>query len=67
MLNSRMLRKIQCTQRSVERCMLGITRRNRKRNTYVCTWVRSMTKVTDIAERVKNLKWTYTEMLSERM
>jgi hypothetical protein len=33
MLNSRMLRKIQCTQRSIERYMLGITRRDRKRNT----------------------------------
>jgi hypothetical protein len=53
-LNSRMLHKIQCTQRSMERCMLGITRRDRKRN----TWVRSMT---DIAEGVKNLKWTQRE------
>jgi hypothetical protein len=52
MLNSRMLRKIQCIQRIMERCMLGITRRDRKRN----TWVRSMTKVAYIAERVKKLQ-----------
>jgi hypothetical protein len=75
MLNSRMLRNIQCTQRSMERCILGITRRVRKRN----TWVRSMTKVADIAERVKIFKWTHSEkngwqmdarntgMVSERM
>jgi hypothetical protein len=55
--------------------MLGITRRDRKRN----TWVRSMTKVGDIAERVKKSKWTHSEksgwqmdarntgMVSERM
>jgi hypothetical protein len=52
MLNSRMLRKIQCTRRSMERCMLGITRRDRKRN----TWVRSMIKVADIAVRVKRMR-----------
>jgi hypothetical protein len=33
----------------MERCMLGITIRDRKRN----TWVRSMTKVADIATREK--------------
>jgi hypothetical protein len=55
MLNSRILLKIQCTQRSMQRYMFGITRRDRKRN----TWVRSMTKVTDIVERVKNLKWQW--------
>jgi hypothetical protein len=47
-MNSRMLRKIQCTQRSMEICMLGITRRDRKRN----TWVRSMTKVAHIHSRM---------------
>jgi hypothetical protein len=58
MLNSRMLRKIQCTQRGMERCMLGITIRDRKRN----TWIRTMTKVADIAECVKKLKcWTHSE------
>jgi hypothetical protein len=50
-LNSRMLSQIQCAQISMERCVLGITRRDRKRN----TWVRSMPKVTDIAERVSRL------------
>jgi hypothetical protein len=75
MLNSRMLRKIECTQRSTKRCMLDMTRRDRKRN----TWVRSMIKVADVAERVKKLKWTHSEknrwqmdarntgMVSERM
>jgi hypothetical protein len=44
------------TQRSMERCMLGITRRDRKRN----TWVRSITTVADIAECVKKLNWTHS-------
>jgi hypothetical protein len=35
--------------------MLGITRIYHKRN----TWVRSMTKVVDMAERVKKLKWQW--------
>jgi hypothetical protein len=35
--------------------MLEIARRDRKRNTFV----RSMTKVADIAERVKKLKWQW--------
>jgi hypothetical protein len=74
-LNSRMLRKIHCTQRSMKRCMLGITRRDRKRN----TWIKSVTKVADVAERVKKLELTHSEknewqmdarntgMVSERM
>jgi hypothetical protein len=53
----------------------AITRSDRKRN----TWVTSMTKVADIAERVNKLKWTDSEknewqmdakntgMVSERM
>jgi hypothetical protein len=36
--------------------MLGITRRDRKRN----TWVRGVAKVADTAERVKKLKWTHS-------
>jgi hypothetical protein len=52
--------------------MVGITRSDRKRN----TWVRSMTKVGDMVERVKQMKWTHSEkngsqvdasMISERM
>jgi hypothetical protein len=55
--------------------MLSITRKDRKSN----TWVKRMTKVADIAEHVKKLKWTHSEknewqmdarntgMVSERM
>jgi hypothetical protein len=43
--------------------MLGITRRDRKRN----TWVKSMTKVADIAERVKKLKWQWPGHIARRM
>jgi hypothetical protein len=55
-----MLRKIQCTQRSMERCLLGIIIRDRKRN----TWVRSMTKVTDTYSRTSEkvaMGWTHSE------
>jgi hypothetical protein len=57
MLNSRTLRKIQCTQRSMERCMLGITRRHRKRN----TWVRCMGEKVEVAGRIARRidgRWT---------
>jgi hypothetical protein len=37
--------------------MLAITRKDRKRN----TWLRSMTKVADILEYAKKLKWTHSE------
>jgi hypothetical protein len=43
--------------------MLGITIRDRKRN----TWVRSMTKVVDIAERVKKLKWQWAVHIARRI
>ena len=39
----------------MERCMLGITRCDRKRN----TWVRNITRVTDIIERVMKLRWSW--------
>lgn len=43
------------TQRSMDRCVYGITRRDRKRN----TWVRGKTGVTDIIDKVKALKWKW--------
>ena len=43
-LNNRLHQKLQTSQRSMERYMLGITRRDRKRS----EWSRSQTKVTDI-------------------
>jgi hypothetical protein len=48
----------------MERCMLGITRRDREMN----TWVSSVNKVADIAERVKklNLKLNIARSLDGR-
>ena len=39
----------------MERYMLGITRRDRKRN----EWIRSQTKVTNVIYRIKALKWRW--------
>ena len=61
-LTNRTIRKLQTTQRSMERCMLGFTRRNRKRN----TWIREQTKVTDVICRVKKLKWNWVGHLARR-
>jgi hypothetical protein len=58
MLNSRMLCKIQCARRTMELCMLGITRGDRKRNTWV--------KVADMAECVKKLKWHIARRMDGR-
>ncbi|KAI5732128.1 hypothetical protein M8J77_021962 [Diaphorina citri] len=49
------MQRLQTTQRSMERSMLGITRRDRKR----ITWIRAKTKVMDVIERVKRLKWRW--------
>ena len=43
------------TQRAMERIMLHITLRDRKRN----TWIRARTRVTDVRERAARLKWQY--------
>ena len=61
-LTNRTVRKLQTTQRSMERCMLGFTRRDRKRN----TWIREQTKVTDVICRVKKLKWNWVGHLARR-
>ncbi|KAL1447418.1 hypothetical protein WDU94_003530 [Cyamophila willieti] len=54
-LTVRSIHRLQTTQRSMERSMLGFTRRDRKRN----TWIRAKTKVMDVIERVKRLKWRW--------
>ena len=54
-LNNRLHQKLQTSQGSMERYMLSVTRRDRKRN----EWIRSQTKVTDIIYRIKTLKWKW--------
>jgi len=61
-LNAAISQRLQTTQRSMERCMLGITRRDRKRN----TWVRKMTGVTDILGKVRSLKWMWAGHVARR-
>ena len=61
-LNAAITQRLQTTQRSMERCMLGITRRDRKRN----IWVRMKTGVTDIIEKIKSLKWMWAGHVARR-
>ena len=58
-LNNRLHQKLQTSPRGMKRYMLGITRRDRKRN----EWTRSLTKVADIIYRIKKIEmemgWPY--------
>ncbi len=48
-------RKLNSAQRGMERRMLGITWRDRKR----ASWIREQTKVEDILMTIKKKKWTW--------
>ncbi|HEG7136645.1 TPA: hypothetical protein SFG11_002777, partial [Staphylococcus aureus] len=61
-LNSAITQRLQTTQRGMERCMLGITRRDRKRN----TWVRQRTGVMDIIAKIRSLKWMWAGHVARR-
>ena len=50
-----MERKLQTTQRSMERMMLGYTRRDHKTN----KWIREQTKVKDVLTTAKRNKWRW--------
>ena len=54
-LTNKLASKLQVAQRSTERAMLNITRRDRKRN----EWVREQTRVVDIIAKAKSLKWEW--------
>ena len=58
-LNKDMERKLKTTQRSMERMMLGYTRRDRKRN----IWIREQTRVKDVLTTVKGIKWRWAGRL----
>jgi len=51
-----MTKKLQISQRRMERCMVGITKGDKKRNADI----RAQTKVLDIIIRDKRLKWIWT-------
>ena len=46
----------------MERYMMGLTRRDKKRS----TWVRSQTKVKDILATVQSLKWDWAGHVARR-
>ena len=54
-LTNKLASKLQVAQRSMERAMLNITRRDSKRN----EWVREQTKVLDIIAKAKSLQWKW--------
>lgn len=54
-LTQRMEERLRVTQRSMERAMIGITRRDKKTN----VWIRQQTGLQDIVARVKELKWQW--------
>ena len=54
-VTKRMQDRLRTTQRSMERAMLGITRKDRRTN----QWIRQQTGVQDIIVRIKQLKWQW--------
>lgn len=48
--------KLQVAQASMEQSMIGITRRDSKR----ITWIKQKTQVIDVIQRIKSLKWQWT-------
>lgn len=61
-LTKREIQKLQTAQRSMERSMLGISIRDKKR----ITWIRSKTGVMDIVEKIKRLKWRWAGHVASR-
>ena len=59
-LTKRMEQKLITAQHSMERCMLGFTKRDRK----TVAWVRSQTEVTDIIHTIKMKKWHWAGHLA---
>jgi Reverse transcriptase (RNA-dependent DNA polymerase) len=54
-ITKRMQERLRITQRSMERAMVGTTRRDRKTN----VWLRQQTGVQDIVCKIKKLKWQW--------
>jgi hypothetical protein len=49
------INKLRVSQRAMERAMLGISLRDKKRN----EWIRRKTGMTDVIHKVKSLKWEW--------
>ena len=54
-VTQRMQERLRVTQRSMERAMIGVTRRDKKTN----VWIRQQTGLQDIIARIKQLKWQW--------
>jgi len=61
-LTDAIVKKLKVTQRAMERSMLGISLRHRRRN----EWIRAKTRVTDIGERISHLKWQWAGHVMRR-
>ncbi len=61
-LTKELERKLKSAQKGMERRMLGITWRDRKR----ASWTREQTKVEDILVTIKNKKWTWAGHVMRR-
>ena len=59
---SKILRKLQRNQRSMEKYMLGFTQRCRKRK----KWIRGQSKIPNAICKLKKLKWNLAEHLARR-
>jgi hypothetical protein len=57
-----LIRRLNVTQRAMERAMLGVSLRDRIRNDKI----RKRTKVTDIARRIADLKWQWAGNIVRR-
>lgn len=56
------LQKLQVAQRAVERKLVGVTLRDRKRN----QWLRQQSKVTDVIKHVAKLKWQWAGHIARK-
>ena len=54
-VTQRMQERLRVTQRSMERVMIGVTRRDKKTN----VWIRQQTGLQDVITRIKQLKWQW--------
>jgi hypothetical protein len=55
-----LIRRLNVTQRAMERAMLGVSLRDRIRNDEI----RKRTKVTEIARRIADLKWQWARHIA---
>lgn len=60
--NIKAIQKLQVAQRGMERRMLNISLRDRKK----CSWIREQTKVCDVIRKIKSLKWKWAGHVARR-